>query len=112
MALVLDTGILRENLCKAKEREIPADYNLKESLLEVSKGLRYLVENVLDPLSEDRPVHSANLDFSQFNENDLADLYDYYMEVCFDGTKDWYSLKAVYKGCLQAEAQTAPVQFL
>lgn len=112
MAVTLDTDLLRKKLAKAKPREIPPTDNRKDPPPELSKGLQYLIDNVLEPMSEGIPVHSGNLDFAQFNDNDLADLYDYYMDVCYDGTKDWYNLKAVYTVCLQAASQTAPVKFL
>lgn len=112
MALTVDTDLLRKKLGRARIRKDPPTDNRKDPPPELSKGLQYLIDNVLDPLSEGEPVHSANLDFEQFNEGDLEDLYYYYMDTCYDGTKDWYKLKSVYSACIKAESQTAPIQFL
>lgn len=112
MAVTLDTDLLRKKLGRARlSKENPSD-NRKDPLPELSKGLKYLIENVLDPMSYGDPVHSGNLDFTKFDDFDLADLYDYYMEHCYDGSKDWYRLKAVYTTCRSAASQTAPISFL
>ena len=112
MAFTIDTDLLRKKLGRARIRKDAPMCQRKDPPPELSKGLQYLIDNVLDPLSEGRPVHSGNLDFEQFNDNDLADLYDYYMDVCYDGTKEWYDLKKVYIACLRADALAAPIQFL
>lgn len=112
MALTLDTDLLWKKLGRARIRKTPLSDNRKDPPPELSKGLQYLIDNVLDPLAEGEPVHSANLDFSQFGDRDLEDLYYYYMDTCYDGTKDWYKLKAVYSACIKAESQTAPILFL
>ena len=112
MAVTLDTGLLRKKLGRARLSKENTSGNRKNSLPELSTGLKYLIENVLDPMSYGDPVHSNNLDFSQFDDGDLADLYDYYMEHCYDGSKDWYRLKAVYTACRRAASQTVPISFL
>lgn len=112
MAFAVDTDLLRENLKKAKKWENPQLTNRKDPPPELSRGLKYLIDTVLDPLSEGVAVHSSDLDFEQFSNQDLEDLYYYYMDRCYDGSKDWYRLKAVYTGCVKAASQTAPVQFL
>lgn len=112
MALTLDTDLLRKKLGRARIRKDAPTSNLKDPPPELSKGLQYLIDNLLDPMSNGKPVHSGNLDFEQFTDNDLADLYDFYMDVCYDGTTDWYALKKVYLACLNAAPLAMPVQFL
>lgn len=112
MTLTLDTDLLRIKLGEAIIRKDVPVSNLKDPPPELSKGLQYLIENVLDPLSDGEKVHSANLDFERFNEIDLEDLYYYYMDTCYDGTKEWYDLKKVYLACIKAVPLTMPVQFL
>ena len=112
MAVTLNPDLLCENLKKAQKRDISSNGSLKDPPPEPSKGLQYLIENVMEPMSDGIPVHSASLDFSQFNESDLEDLYYYYMDIYYDGTKDWYNLKTVYAVCMKATSQTAPIQFL
>ena len=112
MALTLDTDLLRKKLGRARIRKDVPTPNRKDPPPELSKGLQYLIDNLLDPMSDGKLVHSGNLDFEQFTDNDLADLYYYYMDVCYDGTKEWYALKKVYLSCLKAEPLAMPVQFL
>lgn len=112
MALTLDTDLLRRKLGRARIRKDAPISNRKDPPPELPKGLQYLIDNLLEPMSDGKVVHSGNLDFEQFTNNDLADLYDYYMDVCYDGTSEWYALKKVYIACLTADPQTMPVQFL
>ena len=112
MALTLDTDLLRKKLGRAKIRKDAPTSNLKDPPPELSKGLQYLIDNLLDPMSDGESVHSGNLDFEQFNDNDLEDLYYYYMDTCYDGSSEWYALKKVYTSCLKAAPLTVPVQFL
>lgn len=112
MGYVLDLDVLRKKLSRATIRKDVPKYLLKDPPVEISENLQYLVDNVLNPLSNGQQVHSADIDFSRFNRNDLVDLYDYYMEHFFDGTREWYNLKNVYTVCKNSEAQTVPVNFL
>ena len=112
MALTLDTDLLRKKLRSAKIRKDAPTSNLKDPPPELSKGLQYLIDNLLDPMSDGESVHSGNLDFEQFNDNDLEDLYYYYMDVCYDGTREWYALKKVYLACIKAAPLAMPVKFL
>lgn len=112
MAVVLDIDLLRKKLGRARlSKDNPTTYR-RNPLPELSRGLIYLIENVLDPMSHGEQVYSCDLDFTKFDDGDLADLYDYYMEHCYDGSKDWYRLKAVYTACRNAASQTAPISFL
>lgn len=112
MAVTLDTDLLRKKLGRARIRKDAPTSNLKDPPPELPKGLQYLIDNLLDPMSDGKLVHSGNLDFDQFTDDDLADLYDYYMDVCYDGTTEWYALKKVYLACLNAAPLSMPVQFL
>ena len=112
MGYSLDLDVLRKKLSRAKILKESPEYLLKEPPAEIPKGLQYLIQNVLNPLSCGQRVHSGDIDFSCFNDNDVVDLYDYYMDHFFDGTKDWYALKTVYTTCKNAVSQSTSVCFI
>ena len=107
MAFVLDLKLLRDNLDQSSPRIEMVGDGLDDPELGFSEGLIYLIRNVIIPLTRKEKINSANLDFSKFTDEDLADLYDYY-----DGSSSWYKLKAFYQQCCKAPSQAAPIRFL
>ena len=80
MTYELDLNLLRKKLSRARlQREEPR-YLIKEPEGELTESLSYLVENVLKPLFAGRKIHSADLDFNAFDQGDITDLLDYYMQ--------------------------------
>lgn len=112
MSCIIDIGVFKENLSKAKQRNDVSEYMLKEPPEDLPDNLRYLIDNILDPLRQDQNVHTGDIDFSKFNRNDIADLYDYYIEHIYDGTADWYKLKSVYDVCKKTASQSVPVRYI
>lgn len=112
MALVLDLELLRDNLEHSTPRKEENCDELDDPALGLSEGLKYLIRNVIDPLRRKEKINSANLDFSKFTNSDLADLYDYYNENHYDGSSDWYKLKAFYRQCCIAPSQAISIRFL
>ena len=112
MALVIDLNTLRANLEQSPPRKDKAGDGLDDPELGFSEGLIYLIRNVIVPLTRKEKINSANLDFSKFTDEDLADLYDYYDKNYYDGSSSWYKLKAFYQQCCTAQSQAAPIRFL
>lgn len=112
MTMVLDLKNLRNNLEQSEPRKEETGDGLDNPALGLSEGLKYLIRNVIVPLSRKEQINSANLDFSKFTNVDLSDLYDYYYEHHFDGSSVWYKLKAFYLQCKKAQCQAAPIDFL
>ena len=112
MAVVLDLKRLRSNLEASEPKKEASDDDLDNPDLGYSEGLKYLIRNVIIPLSRKETINSSDLDFSKFTDMDLSDLYDYYYANHYDGSSAWYKLKALYLHCRKAPTQTAPVQFL
>ena len=112
MALVLNLKLLRNNLEHSEAKKEETGDDLDNPALGYSDGLKYLIRNVIIPLSREEQINSANLDFSKFTDVDLSDLYDYYYENHYDGSSAWYKLKSFYQQCKKAPTQTAPVNFL
>ncbi|MBO5317285.1 MAG: hypothetical protein J6A74_02450 [Oscillospiraceae bacterium] len=112
MAFVLDLKLLRDNLDQSSPRIEMVGDGLDDPELGFSEGLIYLIRNVIIPLTRKEKINSANLDFSKFTDEDLADLYDYYNTNYYDGSSSWYKLKAFYQQCCKAPSQAAPIRFL
>lgn len=112
MTIALDLKLLRNNLDQAEPRKEQIGDGLDNPALGLSEGAKYLIRNVLVPLSRKEKIHSANLDFSKFTNTDLSDLYDYYYEHHFDGSSAWYKLKAFYLQCREAPSQATPIRYL
>lgn len=112
MTYELDLNLLRKKLSRARlQREEPR-YLIKEPEGELTESLSYLVENVLKPLFAGRKIHSADLDFNAFDQGDITDLLDYYMEYYYDETSDWQRLGNVYDLCKNAKPLTSTVAFI
>ncbi len=112
MALVLDLKLLRESLDQSAPRKEIIGDGLDDPALGLSEGLKYLIRNVIVPLSRKEQINSTNLDFSKFTSVDLSELYDYYHKNHYDGSSVWYKLKAFYLECRKAPSQAAPIRFL
>ena len=112
MALVIDLNTLRANLEQSPPRKEEIGDGLDNPKLGLSEGLKYLIRNVIVPLSQKQKINSVDLDFSKFTDVDLSDLYDYYYNNHYDGSSAWYKLKTFYQQCVNAPTQTAPVNFL
>lgn len=112
MTYELDLNLLRKKLSRARlQREEPR-YLIKEPEGELTESLSYLVENVLKPLFAGRKIHSADLDFNAFDQGDITDLLDYYMEHYYDETSDWQLLSTIYHFCKKAVPLTSAVSFI
>lgn len=112
MTYELDLDLLRKKLSRARlQREEPR-YLIKKPEIEQDNSLAYLIENVLNPLLNGEKVHSADLDFGAFDCLDISNLYDFYMEHYYDGTRDWLQLQTVYVACKNAVPLVQPVAFI
>lgn len=112
MRYELDLDLLRRKLSRARlQRENPK-YLIKQPEGELTESLGYLVENVLKPLFAGHNIHSSDLDFNAFDQGDITDLLDYYMEYYHDGTSDWQRLSTVYNNCKYAKPLTSTVAFI
>ncbi len=112
MTYEVDLDLLRKKLSRARLQKEEPKYLIKQPEGELTESLSYLVENVMKPLFNGERVHSADLDFSAFDQGDITDLYDYYMEHYYDGTSDWQRLGAVYTRCKYAKPLTNSVTFI
>lgn len=112
MTYELDLDVLRRKLSKAQLQKEKIEPPITEPGEEPSKRVKYLIENVLTPLFAGEEVHSADLDFRQFDRLDINELYDYYMNHYYNGESDWQRLRNVYLLCKKAESLTAPVCFI
>lgn len=112
MTLVLDLKLLRDNLDQSSPRKEMVGDGLDDPKLGLSEGLKYLIRNVIVPLTRKEKINSADLDFSKFTDVDLSDLYEYYDKNYYDGSSAWYKLKAFYQQCCKAPSQAAPIRFL
>ena len=119
MGYVLDLSVLKKKLAGAKARKDAPQSILKHPPEEEPPAdLRYLIDNVLEPLHDGKPVHSGDIDFSRFDRDTLADLYEYYtahyhyMDRYYDSSSAWCALRSVYIACDRSDAQTMPVDFI
>ena len=119
MGYVLDLSALKKKLAGAKARKDAPQSVLKHPPEEDPPAdLRYLIDNVLEPLHDGKPVHSGDIDFSRFDRDTLADLYEYYtahyhyMDRYYDSSSAWCALRSVYIACDRSDAQTMPVDFI
>lgn len=112
MTYELDLDLLRKKLSRARLQREEPKYLIKQPEGELTESLSYLVENVLKPLFAGRNIHSADLDFNAFDQGDITDLLDYYMEHYHDGTSDWQRLNTVYNSCKYAKPLTSTVAFI
>lgn len=117
MGYVLDLAVLKKKLARAKVRKDAPRSDLKQPPEEEPPAdLQYLIDNVLEPLLDGKPVHSGDIDFSRFDRDTLTDLYEYYtahyMDRYYDSTSAWYALRRVYTACDRSDAQTMPVDFI
>lgn len=112
MTMNVDLKLLRDHLEQSEPRKEEAGDGLDDPSLGLSEGVKYLIRNVIVPLSRKEKLFSANLDFSKFTNTDLSDLYDYYYDNHFDGSSAWYKLKAFYLQCREAPSQAAPIRYL
>jgi hypothetical protein len=85
---------------------------VQEECEKPSERVQYLIDHVLIPLFNGEKVHSADLDFKQFDWLDINELYDYYMNHYYHGESDWQKLRKVYKLCKNAESLTKAVSFI
>ena len=117
MGYVLDLAVLKKKLARSKVRKDAPQSILKHPPEEEPPtDLRYLINNVLEPLLDGKPVHSGDIDFSRFDRDTLTDLYEYYtahyMDRYYDSTSAWYALRRVYTVCDRSDAQTMPIDFI
>ena len=119
MGYVLDLAVLKKKLARSKVRKDAPQSILKHPPEEDPPAdLRYLIDNVLEPLHDGKPVHSGDIDFSRFDRDTLADLYEYYtahyhyMDRYYDSSSAWCVLRSVYIACDRSDAQTMPVDFI
>ena len=112
MGYKIDTNTLIKKLSRAKKHKLPPQ--TKERTLSFSKsdGLNYLIENVLIPLTNGNTVHTRDLDSSKFDKSDLEDMYYFYMDNYYDGTREWYMLKNIHDSCVKAVAQNIAINFI
>lgn len=112
MTYKLDLDLLRKKLSRAHLQKEKPKYLIKQPEGELTESLSYLVENVLKPLFNGQNIHSADLDFNAFDQGDITDLLDYYMEYYYDGTTDWQRLGTLYNLCKSANPLTNTVAFI
>lgn len=117
MGYVLDLAVLKKKLARSKVRKDAPQSILKHPPEEEPPAdLRYLIDNVLEPLLDGKPVHSGDIDFSRFDRDTLTDLYEYYtahyIGRYYDVTSAWYALRRVYTACDRSDAQTMPIDFI
>lgn len=112
MTYELDLDLLRKKLSRARLQKEEPKYLIKQPEGELTESLNYLVENVLRPLFADQKIHSADLDFSAFDGEDISELYDYYLEHYCDGTSDWQRLGTIYHICKNAVPLTSDISFI
>lgn len=112
MTYTLDLDLLRKKLSRARLQREEPKYLIRQPEGDLTESLGYLVDNVLKPLMNGYNIHSADLDFNAFDEGDITDLLDYYMEHYHDGTTDWQRLGTVYNLCRLATPLTSNVTFI
>ena len=112
MTYTLDLDLLRKKLSRARLQREEPKYLIKQPEGELTESLSYLVENVMKPLLDGEQIHSADIDFDAFDDGDVTDLLDYYMEHYYDGTSDWQRLSVVYNLCKKAVPLTNSVSFI
>jgi len=112
MTYELDLDLLRKKLSRARLQKETPKYLIKQPEGDLTESLSYLVENVMKPLLDGNNIHSADIDFNAFDDGDITDLLDYYMEHYYDGTSDWQLLSTVYNLCKKAVPLTSIVSFI
>ena len=112
MTYELDLDLLRKKLSRARLEKSPPVPPVQEEYEKPSERVQYLIDHVLIPLFNGEKVHSADLDFKQFDWVDINELYDYYMNHYYHGESDWQKLRNVYKLCKNAESLTSSVSFI
>ena len=85
MTYELDLDLLRKKLSRARLEKSPPKPPTQEEEEKPSERVQYLIDHVLIPLFNGEKVHSADLDFKQFDWVDINELYDYYMNHYYHG---------------------------
>lgn len=75
-------------------------------------GVRYLYEQVLTPLLENRSVNTDDLDMEQFDREDIMDIFDYYNENFTSNSEEFSKLRLIYSQYKETKPHQAPVYFL
>lgn len=112
MSYNINTDILIKELSCANEYKLPTEIKVTTPSYSITEGLNFLIDNVLIPLTNGNTVHTRDLDSSKFDKNDLEDMYYFYMENYYDGTREWYMLKNIHDICVKAVAQNIAINFI
>lgn len=112
MTYTLDLDLLRKKLSRARLQKEEPKYLIKQPEGELTESLDYLVKNVLKPLFAGEQIHSSDIDFNAFDQGDITELCDYYIEHYYDGSSDWQRLGKVYNLCKCAAPLTNTVSFI
>lgn len=109
MSCELDFKKVVSNLRKVQEDSgcFPEDV-----FLGCSSGMEYLCENVLVPMLKGKTVNSSNLDFTQFERQDIVDLWNTYIDTLSYEAKDRKTLEGIYKILNKAVPNTCAVVYI
>lgn len=111
MYTTVNTDVLRKKLSRAKIQREPIVIKV-EPPYNNTEELNYLIENVFKPLINGEQVHTAGLDFTRFENEDIAMLNEYYYKYFHDNSSDWKKLKQIFTVCNNSFPNTSNINFL
>ena len=77
-----------------------------------SSGMKYLCDNVLVPMMKGKTVDSSDLDFTQFERQDLYNLWNTYLDTLSYNSHYRKTLEGIYKILKSAVPNACTVGFV